>query len=64
MPEYSKVAEESASKSLKLNPFNADNYNCIAHILWKKKDLESAMSYYQNALDIVNIYFFFKKILN
>jgi TPR repeat protein len=35
-----------------LNPFNADNYNCIAHIIWKKKDLESAIKYYHKALEI------------
>ena len=35
-----------------MNPFNADNYNCIAHIIWKKKDIESAIKYYQKALEI------------
>ena len=44
LPDYSKQAEESASKSLKLNPFNADNYNCMAHILWKKKDIDGAIN--------------------
>jgi tetratricopeptide (TPR) repeat protein len=60
LPEYSKQAEDSASKSvnilitqLKLNPFNADNYNCIAHIVWKKGDIEEATKYYQQALEIV-----------
>ncbi len=37
---------------MKLNPFNADNYNCIAHILWKKRDLESAIKYFEKALEI------------
>jgi len=57
LPDYSKQAEESASKSLKLNPFNADNYNCMAHILWKKKDIEGAINYFQKSLDIVHIKF-------
>lgn len=35
-----------------MNPFNADNYNCIAHIIWKKKDIESAIKYYQKAVEI------------
>ncbi len=35
-----------------MNPFNADNYNCIAHTIWKKKDIESAINYYQKALEI------------
>ena len=52
LPEYSKQSEESASKSLKLNPFVADNFNCIAHILWKKPDIEQAISYFKNALDL------------
>lgn len=53
LPDYSKQAEESASKSLKLNPFNADNYNCMAHILWKKKDIDGAINYFQKSLEIV-----------
>lgn len=52
LPEYSKVAEDSANKSLKLNPFIADSYNCIAHIIWKKGDLEQATQYFKQALEI------------
>lgn len=52
LPDYSKSAEESASKSLKLNPFNADNYNCIAHIVWKKRDIDSAIKYFEKANEI------------
>lgn len=37
---------------MKLNPFNADNYNCIAHITWKKGDIESAIKYFEKALEI------------
>jgi len=57
LPDYSKQAEESASKSLKLNPFNADNYNCMAHILWKKKEIDSAINYFQKSLEIVKLPF-------
>jgi hypothetical protein len=35
-----------------LNPFNADNYNCIAHIVWKKGEIDSAVTYFQRALEI------------
>jgi len=35
-----------------LNPFNADNYNCIAHIVWKKGDVEAAIKYFERALEI------------
>jgi hypothetical protein len=35
-----------------LNPFNADNYNCIAHIVWKKGDIESAVKYFERASEI------------
>eukprot|EP00340_Litonotus_pictus_P000911 CAMPEP_0170528620 /NCGR_PEP_ID=MMETSP0209-20121228/14147_1 /TAXON_ID=665100 ORGANISM="Litonotus pictus, Strain P1" /NCGR_SAMPLE_ID=MMETSP0209 /ASSEMBLY_ACC=CAM_ASM_000301 /LENGTH=278 /DNA_ID=CAMNT_0010819985 /DNA_START=34 /DNA_END=871 /DNA_ORIENTATION=- len=52
LPEYSKVAEDSANKSLKLNPFNADSYNCIAHIIWKKGDINLAQNYFNQALQI------------
>lgn len=35
-----------------MNPFIADNFNCIAHIMWKKKDIEQAIKYYKNALNL------------
>jgi hypothetical protein len=54
LPEYSKVAEDSATKSLKLNPFIADSYNCIAHIIWKKGDVNLALNYFTQALQIDN----------
>jgi len=52
LPEYSKIAEESANKSLKLNPFSAESYNCIAHIIWKKGDIDLAYNYFNQALQI------------
>lgn len=52
LPEYSKIAEESANKSLKLNPFIADSYNCIAHILWKKGDINLAQNYFNQAYEL------------
>ena len=52
LPEYSKTAEDSANKSIKLNPFLPDSYNCIAHIMWKKGDLEQAFNYFKQALSI------------
>ncbi len=35
-----------------MNPFNSDNYNCIAHIIWKKGDIPTAISYYEKALNL------------
>ncbi len=35
-----------------MNPFNSDNYNCIAHIVWKKGDINSAINYFEKALSI------------
>lgn len=52
LPEYSKAAEDSANKALKLNPFLSDSYNCIAHIIWKKGDLNQAINYFKQALTI------------
>lgn len=52
LPEYVKAAEESANKSLKMNPFLADSYNCIGHIMWKKSDYDMAVKYFKQALDI------------
>lgn len=52
LPEYTKEAEESANKSLKLNPFNSESYNCIGHIIWKKGDIDLALNYFKQALQI------------
>lgn len=35
-----------------MNPFNADNYNCIAHIVWKKGDIDSAIKYFERAIEL------------
>lgn len=52
LPEYNKIAEDSANKSLKMNPFLADSYNSLAHIIWKKGDLSQAKNYFQQALEV------------
>lgn len=52
LPEYTKEAEDSANKSLKLNPFNPESYNCIGHIIWKKGDVDLALNYFKQALQI------------
>lgn len=54
LPEYNKIAEDSANKSLKMNPFLADSYNSLAHIIWKKGDLNQATNYFQQALEVDN----------
>ena len=45
LPNYEKTAEDYLNKSvhqiyiqIKLNPVNGDCWNCLAHVLYKKKD--------------------------
>jgi len=45
-PEYEKEAEESLSKSIKLNPFSWKTWDVLGHILWKKKNYEAALKSY------------------
>lgn len=51
-PEFSKICEECANKSLKLNPFLADSYVFLANVYWKKGDIQLAISYFKQALEI------------
>jgi len=39
LPEYSKMAEENLSKSIKLLPTKVEAYDALGHVYWKKKDV-------------------------
>lgn len=51
LPEYTKLAEESLSKALKLNPVDVECWNTLGHMLWKKKDYEGAKKCFEGALE-------------
>jgi len=38
-PGYSKLAEESLSKSIKLMPSKKEAWDALGHVYWKKSDL-------------------------
>ena len=38
-PEYSKLAEENLSKSIKLMPTKKEAWDALGHVYWKKNDL-------------------------
>lgn len=46
---------------IKLNPVNGDCWNCLAHVLYKKKDYEGAQKAVEMALDNVIIWLQRKK---
>ena len=52
-PEYKKDAEESLSKSIKLNPFSWKTWDVLGHILWKKKNYDAALKSYEEAIQKV-----------
>lgn len=39
LPEYSKMAEESLSKSIKLMPTKKEAWDALGHVYWKKQNL-------------------------
>ena len=38
-PEYTKLAEENLSKSIKLMPTKKEAWDALGHVYWKKQDL-------------------------
>ena len=40
LPEYSKIAEENLSKSIKLMPTKKEAWDALGHVYWKKQDIE------------------------
>lgn len=52
-PNYEKDAEDSLSKSIKLNPFSWKTWDVLGHILWKKGNHEAALKSYNEAIEKV-----------
>jgi len=40
LPEYSKIAEENLSKSIKLMPTKNEAWDALGNVYWKKRDIE------------------------
>ncbi|KAM3137607.1 hypothetical protein pb186bvf_010221 [Paramecium bursaria] len=51
IPSYSKQAEESLTKAMKLNPQHCESMNILGHILWKKKDYVAAKQCFEQVLE-------------
>jgi len=54
LSEYSKEADESLSKAVKLDPSLIDAWNCLGNCFCKKNDLKSALNCYETAQKMVN----------
>jgi tetratricopeptide (TPR) repeat protein len=51
LPEYTKQAEENLSKSIKLMPSKTEAWDALAHVYWKKQDVEQAKKCFEGSLD-------------
>lgn len=52
LPEYSKQAEENLSKSIKLMPTKKEAWDALAHVYWKKRDIEQAKKCFEGSLEL------------
>ena len=50
-PEYSKLAEENLSKSIKLVPTKKEAWDALGHVYWKKNDLHQAKKCFEGCLE-------------
>lgn len=52
LPEYTKQAEENLSKSIKLMPTKTEAWTALAHVYWKKRDIEQAKKCFEGSLEL------------
>lgn len=52
LPEYSKQAEENLSKSIKLMPTKKEAWDALAHVYWKKRDIEQAKRCFESSIEL------------
>lgn len=51
MPEYTRLAEENLSKSLKLLPTKREAWDALGHVYWKKNDLAASKNCFESSLE-------------
>lgn len=51
MPEFTKAAEESLSKAIKLMPAKTEAWDALGHVYWKKQDLEASRKCFEGSLE-------------
>ena len=51
LPEYSRLAEDHLSKSIKLCPNKWEAWDALGHVYWKKRDLQSAKKCFEGCLE-------------
>lgn len=50
-PEYTKLAEENLSKSIKLMPTKKEAWDALGHVYWKKQDLHQSKKCFEGSLE-------------
>ena len=50
-PEYTKLAEENLSKSIKLMPTKLESWDALGHVYWKKQDLHQSKKCFEGSLE-------------
>jgi len=51
LPEYSKIAEENLSKSIKLMPTKNEAWDALGNVYWKKRDIEQSKKCFEGSLE-------------
>ena len=51
LPEYSKIAEENLSKSIKLLPTKNEAWDALGNVYWKKRDIMQSKKCFEGSLE-------------
>lgn len=51
LPEFTKTAEDSLAKSIKLMPTKTEAWDALGHVYWKKQDLVASRKCFEGSLE-------------
>jgi Tfp pilus assembly protein PilF len=51
LPEFTKTAEDSLAKAIKLMPTKTEAWDALGHVFWKKQDLVASRKCFEGSLE-------------
>jgi len=51
LPEFTKTAEDSLAKAIKLMPTKTEAWDALGHVYWKKQDLVASRKCFEGSLE-------------